>query len=73
MKLFARTLKLAGWSISQFDDVYFSSNGNTIAGSCNLLFGVHFSCTARMELFELRSPPPIQLKPLGIYLGEPFS
>ena len=40
VKSFTRILKAAGWSISQFDDVYFPSNGDSIADSCDLLFGV---------------------------------
>jgi hypothetical protein len=70
---FSRILKSAGWSLSRFDDVYFPSNGDCIAGSCDLLFGVHSSCTACVEPFELRSPPPIQPKPIGAYLWEPFN
>jgi hypothetical protein len=73
VRSFSLILKLAGWSLSRFDNVYFPSNGDCIAGSCDLLFGVHSSCTARVEPFELRSPPPIQPKPIGAYLWEPFN
>ena len=73
VRSFSRILKSSGWSLSRFDDVYFPSNGDCIAGSCDLLFGVHSSCTARVEPFELRLPPPIQPKPLGAYLWEPFN
>jgi hypothetical protein len=70
---FARTLNSAGWSVSMIDDVYFPSNGDTIAGSCYLLCGIHSSCTACVEPFALRPPPPLPPKPLGAYLWEPFS
>jgi hypothetical protein len=73
VKSFTRNLKAAGWTMSRFADVYFPSNGDSIAGSCDLLFGVHSSCTARVEPFVLRSPPPIQPTPLGAYLWEPFN
>jgi hypothetical protein len=73
VKSFTRNLKAAGWTMSRFDDVYFPSNEDSIAGSCDLLFGVHSSCTARVEPFVLRSPPPIQPTPLGAYLWEPFN
>ncbi len=73
VKSFARTLKLAGWFVSMFDDVYFPSNGDTIAGSCHLLCGVHSLCTACVEPFELHPPQPHLPKPLGAYLWEPFN
>ena len=73
VKSFTRNLKAAGWTMSRFDDVYFPSNGDSIAGSCDLLSGVHSSCTAHVEPFVLRSPPPIQPTPLGAYLWEPFN
>ena len=69
VRSFSRILKSMGWPLSRFDDVYFPSNGDCIAGSCNLLFGVHSSCTARVEPFELRLPPPIQPKPVALICG----
>jgi hypothetical protein len=73
VKHFARTLKAVGWFISQSDDVSFPSIGDTIAGSCNLLFRVHSSCTACIEPFELQSPPPLPPCPLGAFLWKPFN
>ena len=73
VKSFAKPLKLAGWSISAFNDVYFPSNGDTIAGSCHLLCGVHSSCTTCVEPFELCPPPPLPPKPISTYLWEPFN
>ncbi len=71
---FARTLKLAGWSVSAFNDVYLPSNGDTIAGRCHLLCGIQLSCTACVEPFvELPPPPPLLPKVLGAYLWEPLN
>ncbi len=73
IRSFKRTLKVAGWCISTHDDVSFTDMGDSIAGSCSLLFGIHSSCTATVEPFELKSPPPIHPRPLSDFLWEPFS
>jgi hypothetical protein len=56
-----------------YDDVSFMSIGDSIAGGCNLLFGVHSSCTAKVELFELKPLLPVPPHPLSDFLWEPFS
>jgi hypothetical protein len=65
-------LKAAGWCISTFNNVSFTSIGDLVAGSCNLLFGVHSLCTARVKLCELKPSPPFPPRPLGAFLWEPF-
>jgi hypothetical protein len=71
--LFKRTLKAAGWCISMYNNVSFTSIGDAVAGGCNLLFGVHSSCTTKVELFQLKPLPPVPPRPLSDFLWEPFS
>jgi hypothetical protein len=70
---FKRTLKAAGWCLSTHDDVSFVDVGDSVAGGCGLLFGIHSSCTDKVEPFQLRAPPPTRPRPLGDFLWEPFS
>ncbi len=56
-----------------YDDVSFTSIGDSVAGGCNPLFRVHSSCTAKVELFELKPLPPVPPRPLSDFLWEPFS
>ena len=73
VRLFKRTLKAAGWCISMHDDVLFANVGDSVAGSCSLLFGIHSLCTKKVEPFKLKTPPPIRPRPLGAFLWEPFN
>ncbi len=73
IKSFTHTLKAAGWCISTFDNVSFMSIGDLVAGSCNLLFGVHSLCTTQVKPFELKPSPPLPPLPLGAFLWEPFN
>ncbi len=71
---FKRILKAAGWCISMYDNVSFTSIGDSVAGGCNLLFGVHSSCTAKVEPLQLKPLlPPVPPRPLSDFLWEPFS
>jgi hypothetical protein len=70
---FNHTLKTAGWCLSAYDGVSFTSIGDSVAGTCDLLLRVHSSCTSKVEPIELKPPPPICPRPLGDYLWEPFS
>ncbi len=73
IRLFKRTLKAAGWCVSTYDNVSFTCIGDSVAGTCNLLFGVHSSCITKVEPFELKPLPPIRPRPLGDFLWEPVS
>jgi hypothetical protein len=68
VKTFTRQLKLAGWCISKFNDVFFPTLGNTITGQCNILIGIHSSCTSYVEPLELKTPPPVSPRPIGAFL-----
>ncbi len=70
---FQHTLKNAGWLLSAHDGVSFNSIGDLVAGTCDLLLGVHSSCMPKVDPIELKPPPPVRPRPIGHYLWEPFN
>ena len=52
VRSFMFSLKAAGWCISTYNNVSFTSIGDSDAGGCDLLFGVHSSCTTKDVAFE---------------------
>ena len=73
VKLFIRQLKTSGWCISTFDDVFFPDHGNTVSGRCNIVIGVHSSCSSTVAPIDLKPSPPIQPQRLCLFLWEPFN
>ncbi len=73
LRSFQRTLKNAGWILSAHDGVSFVGIGDSVAGTCDLLLGVHSSCMPKVNLIELKPPPPVHPQPIGHYLREPFN
>ncbi len=66
-------LKNAGWILSANDGVSFVGMGDSVAGTCNLLLGVHLSCMPKVDPIELKQPPPVPPQPIAQYLWEPFN
>ena len=48
-------------------------HGHSVAGTWDLLLGVHSSCMPKADLIELRQPLPIPPQPIAQYLWEPFN
>jgi hypothetical protein len=71
IKTFTTNLKSNGWIVSS-SDVSYPDLGNSIAGSCRLIFGIHSSCTANVEPLLLKHPPAIPSRPLAGFIWEPF-
>ncbi len=59
--------------MSLFNDVFFPDLGNSIAGRCNFVIGIHSSCATPVEPLELKLPPPISPCPIGAFLWEYFN
>ncbi len=70
---FRRTLENAGWILSSHDGVSFLGMGDSVAGSCDLLLGVHSACMPTVDPIELKMPPPVPPRPIAQYLWEPFN
>ncbi len=73
VKTFMQQLKLAGWCILKSNDMFFPTLGDTIPGWCNILSGIHSSCTPCVKPLELKTPPPVSPHPIGAFLWEPFN
>jgi hypothetical protein len=73
VRSFWRTLKNAGWILSANDGVSFVGMGDSVAGTCDLLLGVHSSCMPKVDPIELKQPPPVPPQPIAQYLWEPFN
>jgi hypothetical protein len=56
---FCRTLKNVGWLLSAHDGVSFTSLGDSVAGTCDLLLGVNSLCMSKVVPLELKTPPPV--------------
>jgi hypothetical protein len=73
LRSFQCTLQNAGWILSAHDGVSFIGTGDSVAGTCNLILGVHSSCMPTVDPIELKPPPPVRPQPIGHYLWEPFN
>ncbi len=71
VKTFITNLKSNGWIVSS-SDVSYSDLGNSIAGSCWLILGIHLSCAANVEPLLLEHPPAIPSHSLAGFIWEPF-
>jgi hypothetical protein len=56
-----------------FDNVFFPTLGNMVAGRCNILIGVHSSCMVHVKTLQLKPPSPTSPCPVGAFLWEPFN
>jgi hypothetical protein len=65
-------LKSNGWVVSS-SDVSYPDLGDSIAGSCRLILGIHLSCVASVEPLLLKHPPAIPSRPLAGFIWEPFN
>ncbi len=68
IRSFRRTLKNAGWILSAHDGVSFVGMGDSVAGTCDLLLGVHLSCMPTVDPIELKQPPPALPWPIAQHL-----
>jgi hypothetical protein len=69
---FVTSLKSKGWRIT-CSDVSYPDQGDTIAGACQVLIGVHTSCTLIVEPIFLKEPPPTSTRPISLSIWEPFN
>ncbi len=69
---FVKTMHSNGWKISKHD-VTFPIHGDSIAGACHVIIGIHSSCASTVEPLLLKEPPPTPPRPLGLFLWEPFN
>ena len=65
---FRRTLQNTGWILLAYDGVSFAGMGDSVAGTCDLLLGVHSSCMPTVDQIKLKPPPPVRSQPIGQYL-----
>jgi hypothetical protein len=73
VKTFTQHLKSEGWCISKFDNVSFPSINDTIAGCCDLVIGVHSSCTSCIQPLGLKMSLHVSPHPIGAFIWEPFN
>jgi hypothetical protein len=69
---FVRNLHSNGWKLLK-NDVLFPAQGNSIAGACHIIIGIHLSCASTVEPLLLKEPPPTPPQPLGLFFWEPFN
>ncbi len=69
---FVKTMHSNDWKISKHD-VTFPIHGDSIAGACRVIIGIHSSCALTVEPLLLKEPPPTPPQPLGSFLWEPFN
>jgi hypothetical protein len=73
IKSFTRQVKISGWCTSAFNDVFFPNHGDTVSGRCNIIIGVHSSCSSTVDPIDLKPSPPIPPQRLCLFLWEPFN
>jgi hypothetical protein len=54
-------------------DVLYLAQGNSIAGACHIIIGIHLSCASKVEPLLLKEPPPTPPGPLRSSIWEPFN
>ena len=54
---FVRAMHKHGWKISKYD-IAFPTYGDSVAGACRFVVGVHSSCATSIEPILLKEPPP---------------
>ena len=54
IRSFQHRLKNAGWILSANDGISFVGMGDSVAGTCNLLLGVHLSCMPMVAPIRLK-------------------
>jgi hypothetical protein len=72
IKTVTTNLKSNGWVVSS-SDVSYPDLGDSIAGSCWLILGIHLSCAASVEPLLLKHPPAIPSRSLAGFIWEPFN
>ena len=72
VKSFTGTLKRAGWVLSS-SNVSFPDIGDSVAGECRFIIGVHTSSTSVVEPLMLTMPPATSCKRVSDFLWEPFN
>jgi hypothetical protein len=71
-KTFATNLKYNVWIVSS-SDVSYPDLGNSIAGSCQLILGIHLSSAANVDPLLLKHLPAIPSRPPAGFIWEPFN
>jgi hypothetical protein len=69
---FVRTINSNGWKILKHD-ISFPAQGNSVAGACHIIIGIHSSCASTAQPLLLKEAPPTSPQPLGSFLWEPFN
>ncbi len=69
---FVTSFKSKGWRITR-SDVSYPDQGDTIAGACQVLIGLHTSCASIVEPIFLKEPPPTSTRPIGLSIWQPFN
>ncbi len=69
---FILSLKWSGWVVST-SELSFSDTGDSIAGGCWILTGVHTSCASTVEPLHLNLLPYTHPQPLGASVWEPIN
>jgi hypothetical protein len=54
-------------------DVLFPAQGNSIAGACCIIIGIHLPLSSKVEPLLLKEPLPNPPRPLGLSIWEPFN
>jgi hypothetical protein len=72
VKSFVTSLKPKCWKIS-WTDVSFPEQGNTIAGICQVIIGVHSSSASTVEPLLLKEQPPTPPHPISLSIWEAFN
>jgi hypothetical protein len=70
--LFSQAMTKQGWVMSN-SLIYFPDFGDSVAGSCRVLVGVHTETDSAVEPILIPAPPPRSPTPLSRYLWAPFN
>ena len=72
VRSFTGTLKRSSWVLSSLN-ISFPDIGDSVAGECRFIIGVHTSSTSVVEPLMLTMPPAISRKRVSDFLWEPFN